>query len=502
MKTRYWSAATMLLVCGLTGIFSGTAASQDAESVKLGEEALRFASGSILETMPQDGIVNLVTGDNQTTGNRMILGWRGSDTLYLKLHHPGDASLGDLYTVYRRVRKVFHPANKRYLGYVINRLAVVRVLQIDHSLATVQVVRSFAPVSPGDPVMRFVAPSQDVGGADVQSPIEGDGMIVDMQADKNMSLVGQWNVVYLDRGKEDGIRPGDRLEVHRLGGGLPRRKVAEIKILSTEEKTATALIVKSMSRVLIGDRVRYESHGEVHDPRSESGPGDTQQFVGAEAGPTPVPSVAVEKPNRQIRLVPGTEGMRIDLEELVEQLEYDSGEVKVKAPGLVILDKIAEFLRSTALDKPIRVEGHADNMEIGPSLKSVFPSNWELSRARAAGIVRHLVEKGGLDSAKLTAVGYGATRPVASNATEEGRKRNRRIEIVLLTTEPAGSAQESTKKPNLGTANDPMPAAGPSVSSVSTSTESAMDHNMPATPAPEGQPQADGDKHSASTVLQ
>jgi chemotaxis protein MotB len=81
-------------------------------------------------------------------------------------------------------------------------------------------------------------------------------------------------------------------------------------------------------------------------------------------------------------------------------------------------------------------------MEIGPSLKSAFASNWELSRARAAGIVRHLVEKGGLDSAKLSAVGYGSTRPVASNATEAGRKRNRRIEIVFYTTEASKSMKD------------------------------------------------------------
>jgi chemotaxis protein MotB len=80
-------------------------------------------------------------------------------------------------------------------------------------------------------------------------------------------------------------------------------------------------------------------------------------------------------------------------------------------------------------------------MEIGPSLKGVFPTNWELSKARAAEIVRYLIEKGGMDSAKLSAVGYGASRPVASNGTEEGRKKNRRIEVVLESSEEATPAQ-------------------------------------------------------------
>ena len=80
-------------------------------------------------------------------------------------------------------------------------------------------------------------------------------------------------------------------------------------------------------------------------------------------------------------------------------------------------------------------------MEIGPTLKGQFPTNWELSKARAAEIVRYLIQKGGMDSAKLSAVGYGASRPVGSNATDEGRKKNRRIEVVLESTEEASPSQ-------------------------------------------------------------
>lgn len=444
MIIRHMHTWLLALMCGLAGAFPGTAASQEAQSVKLGEAALRFAGGSIRQTVPQDGIVNLITGDNQTTGNRMILGWRGSDILYIKLHRPDEATLGDLYTVYRRTRKVFHPRTRNYMGYIVNRLAVVRVIQIDHSLATVQIVRSYAPLSPGDPVMRFVPPVPEETPADPQEAIDDEGMIVDLQADKNMSLVGQGNLVYLDRGRGHGIRPGDRFEVDRFGGGLPRRKVAEIKILSTEDDTATAVITRSISRVLIGDRLRYKTSSAADELHSDHGPSAAQDSSPAAAmaeASTPA-AVSSDKSETKLRMVPIEGGTRIDLEELVEKLEYESGEVKVKAAGLPVLDRIADFLKTAASDKPVRVEGHADSMEIGPSLKSAFASNWELSRARAAGIVRHLVEKGGLDSAKLSAVGYGSTRPVASNATEAGRKRNRRIEIVFYTTEASKSMQD------------------------------------------------------------
>ena len=95
----------------------------------------------------------------------------------------------------------------------------------------------------------------------------------------------------------------------------------------------------------------------------------------------------------------------------------------MKPAGVPILEQLAEYLRTAAVSQQVRVEGHSDNMEIGPSLKGVFPTNWELSKARAAEIVRYLIEKGGMDSAKLSAVGYGASRPVASNGSEEGRKK-------------------------------------------------------------------------------
>jgi chemotaxis protein MotB len=463
--------AVFLLMCGLVGAFPLIGEAQEAHSVKLGEAALRFSAGSIRHAMPQDGIVNLVTGDNQTTGNRMILGWGGSDVLYLKLHRPGDAAVGDLYTVYRRVHKVFHPLTKRYMGYVFNMLAVVRVIQVDHNLATVQIVRSFAPLSPGDSVVRFVPPAVDEEATNPQGPqgqMKSEAMIVDLQSDKNMSLVGQGNLVYLDQGRGNGVRPGDRFEVERFGGGLPRRRIAEIKVLSTEDETATAVITKSTSRVLVGDRVRYQGPGSPEDLRSGAGllPSEDHSLPAAakaESGPSALtlPGTA----DKKVRILPAAEGTRISLDELVEQLEYDSGEVKIKASGLVILERVTDFLRAAASEQPIRVEGHADNMEIGPSLRSVFASNWELSRARAEGIVRYLVEQGGLDSAKLSAVGYGATRPVASNATEEGRKRNRRIEIVLLTTEASQPEQDASEA--AGSKSRSLPKEVPDDQSVS-----------------------------------
>ena len=158
MKTL---ASLVLVLCSGIGVSFDRALAQapEIDSIRFSEAALAFSSGAIQKTSPIDGTVNLITGDNQSTGNRMLLGKR--DSLYLKLNNPTDVAVGDLFTVYRQVRKVFHPVTKEYLGFVMNRSAVVKVTAADHALTTVEAVISYGPISPGDPVMRFVAPAPD-----------------------------------------------------------------------------------------------------------------------------------------------------------------------------------------------------------------------------------------------------------------------------------------------------------------------------------------------------
>src|SRR5262245_43192029 len=80
-----------------TPFFTTAQAADDLTLIRYGEPALAFASGSIQQSTPHDGFVNVITGDNQTTGDHMILG--GRDVLYLRLKNPGDFALGDLLTV-------------------------------------------------------------------------------------------------------------------------------------------------------------------------------------------------------------------------------------------------------------------------------------------------------------------------------------------------------------------------------------------------------------------
>ena len=110
----------------------------------------------------------------------------------------------------------------------------------------------------------------------------------------------------------------------------------------------------------------------------------------------------------------------------LEQILFPSGSADTKPEGLELLAKIATQLEGRP--EAIRVEGHTDSVPISTAR---YPSNWELSGARAVQVVRYLITQG-VDPDRISAAAYGPYRPIADNGTPEGRARNRRIEIVLV----------------------------------------------------------------------
>jgi len=114
----------------------------------------------------------------------------------------------------------------------------------------------------------------------------------------------------------------------------------------------------------------------------------------------------------------------------VDKILFDSGSVEIKPLGKELLTIMADSLRGSR-DQQIMVEGHTDNVPLSPELRKRFPSNWELSTARAAAVAHFFQLEGGIAPQRLSARGYSFYRPVASNETAAGRRQNRRIEIIL-----------------------------------------------------------------------
>jgi chemotaxis protein MotB len=192
---------------------------------------------------------------------------------------------------------------------------------------------------------------------------------------------------------------------------------------------------------------------------------DALRSVGGEDGgdAAPLETVAREVEHAMANLIERDlivvrrQGLWVEVEIRTDIL-FPSG-VAVLAPNAVtILEQLAAILKP--FPNPIRVEGHTDNVPINTR---EFPSNWELSSARAASVV-HLFTKSGLEPRRLAVVGLGEYRPIASNETVEGRNANRRVLLVILGSDAMperdfnqGQLSQSAPAPTAG-ASEPLVA--------------------------------------------
>lgn len=114
---------------------------------------------------------------------------------------------------------------------------------------------------------------------------------------------------------------------------------------------------------------------------------------------------------------------------VASEILFPSGSAELSQEGVDVLRKVAKAANKT--QDEVKVEGHTDTDPIAPVLAQYYPTNWELSTARAAVAVRTLEATGMVPAARLSAVGYGDSRPVSPNDTPVGKAKNRRVEIIF-----------------------------------------------------------------------
>ena len=178
-----------------------------------------------------------------------------------------------------------------------------------------------------------------------------------------------------------------------------------------------------------------------HPPR----PNEAKTVGAAGAGPSPVDlatlrhqladAMGAELRNHEVELRVTPEGFVISLQELGF---FDSGQAVLLPGAAGKIERIAKILATHDLD--LRVEGHSDNQ---PIHNAQFRSNWELSTARAMTVLLLLVNQGGYDPGRISVAGYGQYRPIGDDSTAEGRRRNRRVDLVVVGT--AAAPQPSRK---------------------------------------------------------
>ncbi len=165
-----------------------------------------------------------------------------------------------------------------------------------------------------------------------------------------------------------------------------------------------------------------EAAPEGEDPSQRYAQGDEFGRIKEE-----ITSVLVAKGDQdKVKLTVNRRGLVISLKEAGF---FDSGSAAVRPSSQSLLEDVGRSIKGYA--NALRIEGHTDNVPVSRN----FPSNWELSTARANAIVHYLVDNLHIPATRLSATGYGEYRPIADNASADGRAKNRRVDIVLLSGE-------------------------------------------------------------------
>jgi chemotaxis protein MotB len=166
---------------------------------------------------------------------------------------------------------------------------------------------------------------------------------------------------------------------------------------------------------------------------------------------------------------------------VAEKIFFDSGSAELKPGGKELLKKFGRIVKGLA-DKVIRVEGHTDNVPIAKPLRPTYPTNWELSAARAITVVRFLQDSAGVPPKMLMAAAFGQYQPIAPNNTPENKQKNRRIEIVLQQRDVLKRTEAPIAPAAKGT---PAKSEAPS---APVTKEAPAKTEAPAAPAPKGTP--------------
>lgn len=141
-----------------------------------------------------------------------------------------------------------------------------------------------------------------------------------------------------------------------------------------------------------------------------------------------------------------TEASSLQRGETIEVLSTDvyfkSGSADLTDEGVQELKGVARQIQQEYADRTIRIEGYTDSRPIGERLDDKYPSNWELSAARSARVVRHFQWTHDMDPERFEVVGFGSYHPVATNETAEGRRQNRRVRVAVLEASPTPGEEQ------------------------------------------------------------
>ncbi len=195
------------------------------------------------------------------------------------------------------------------------------------------------------------------------------------------------------------------------------RLVSENNRLEQELAAAEKDVAEKAKKI---DSLQGELEGSKSAPAAEgSEPKDKLAGIDGDLGDFREPGIEVTRNARGILL------------RLKDQVFFPQGRATLSTKGQAILRNIAQKLNSRYRTQLIRVEGHTDDVPVN-KVKNLYPSNWELSTARACSVVRYLVDKASLKPTRIYPAGFAYYKPVVASKTPGARSQNRRVEILIL----------------------------------------------------------------------
>ncbi|MCH7959756.1 MAG: hypothetical protein IID08_06480 [Candidatus Hydrogenedentes bacterium] len=182
------------------------------------------------------------------------------DEVYLKFKDASRPRVGQKFTIYRQIRRVKHPIKRSYVGYLIRILGQVEIISTNEKFATGKIFSAYAAIHRGDPITEYVSMVKTVNIT--PNTVQLEGHIIETLAD-GAKLIGSRDVIYIDRGAQDGVRIGNKMQVVRRGDplvrgdkrSLPDETVGTLVVVGTRANTSTVVVTEATRALHRGDRV-------------------------------------------------------------------------------------------------------------------------------------------------------------------------------------------------------------------------------------------------------
>lgn len=410
-------ALSCLLGAGLPATAENGSTTRSTELI--GDQALAFQGGYI---MPSEQVSGNVAGARGGFRSKTL--YAGGDALSVRFTSEEGFKPGDQVTLYRPTEPVYHPVTGAFLGRIVKILGVLEITTPPtNQVSEARILRSFDSISPGDPVMPYkpTPPVPDQGTSD--GPLSG--MIVAFKDPR--TLTAQGDVVYIDRGAEDGVTLGDHFNVSRpdelKSMATPGQALAEVKVIGLQPRTATVRVTKSTDHLRRGDVVSRRPPevksvvppGEKATMAENGRPVEGRVVDGTAKDGTP-PMAAKAEPKE----VEPPQPPQIPKREVPDIFfAFDKWDLSDKdKKGLA---ETAEFLKEYPTAK-LLIEGHTDE-------RGSHEYNLILGEKRAKEVQQFLTGLGLKNP--MNVVSIGKERPTCTEQNESCRSKNRRVHLAI-----------------------------------------------------------------------